>query len=586
MPSLPESFRELMESSDNERSDNQPLVGGAGTVQLASSSRARGWNAAGAALLVAGVVLVLGTAGGAGSGVSASLRKPEALVTLDASQPEFDTLDEDRSLVVLEKVDQDFYVGQKVNVRDSEKDEWKEGTVTSLLPLSVKPDGWEDSFSWSHIQTGGVDVSKDGGVSQAHQVLAKGLQQAAKHAQRGDAHKASADGDENPLAMGLAKGLAHLLQSEKREASTTHEAKAKAHEAKAKATTTHKAKAHKATKSTTAAPTSTTTPLPTTTTEEPSCSTGEHKYGCTGEYMPAHRCQCNLDCLNHGNCCHDYGDECKAEDEAKTTTAPTTTPHTTTTVAMLEGPGGVKVQAPTLFCWLVVRTHGYEPDLVKEQYKQGVHVFGCDDYTVFSNAPLLLGPDNGGRFMSAMIIISPHVDMGHWGQNGQTTNSWLNTMNFMNAWEMLRADGRVWHHDWTVKADPDAVLIPDRLRQVVLPNTPKEGECTFILNCGIQPGNPLLYGAIEVFSKKAVGLYLDNGQKCKNDLDWDGWGEDYFMQQCLQKLGANRTIHTDMVSDSNCHAVACTDHSRAAYHPFKDTKSWFDCWGQATEVIR
>merc|ERR1719221_348044 len=109
-------------------------------------------------------------------------------------------------------------------------------------------------------------------------------------------------------------------------------------------------------------------------------------------------------------------------------------------------------------------------------------------------------------------------------------------MIFLQAWDALKADGRLWAYEWTVKADPDAVLLPDRLRDHLRPITSHEGRCVYILNCNRYAPSFLLYGAVEVYSKKAVGAYFHGEEICKK-FHWQGWGEDYFMQTCLDRLG-------------------------------------------------
>jgi len=520
--------------------------------------------------LVAAAIFAVVTVRQARPGLRSSQQQPEvAAVMLDSTQ------DLRRELVLADSdKDDDFWVGERVHVRDAESEPWKEGKVTKLLPLSVTPSGWEDAFSWKIVRAGTVP---DGAA--VADKASSAAAEAAKRAGHAQAEVPAQKARENPLAQGLDGFLAEAkrLEQRLREEQEQREGGGRKHHASRAAT-------KKPTTSTTLPPTTTTT------TKAPSCKL----YGCSDNYQPANHCQCNLDCLPHGNCCPDFATKCQAEELARTTQTTTTTEvSTSTTLAPATSLPQIVTDPsqwghPSLFCFSLVRRHGFEPDLVKAQFEQGVGIFSCDDYAVLSNSPITLGPDRSGRTISGLLVKAPHVTMGKWGVNGQTTNSWLNTLNFMNAWDALRTDGRVWKFDWTIKVDPDAVLIPDRIRPILQPHTPKGGECTFVLNCEPQPGNPLLYGAVEVFSKKAVGMYLDNEARCKK-LDWDGWGEDYFMQQCLNMLGSNHTVKTDMVSDTNCHSVPCTDKSKAAYHPFKSVQTWFDCWGQTTaldELVR
>lgn len=265
----------------------------------------------------------------------------------------------------------------------------------------------------------------------------------------------------------------------------------------------------------------------------------------------------------------------------------TTSLPKSTTTALLNATNAAKHRhLPSLFCFAVARTKGYEVELVKAQLGKGVGIFGCNDYLVLSHPAMTLGPDPSGgpTVRSKNIPDKTKEHVGHFGVNGQLTNSWLNTLTFLSAWEAIREDGRLWDYDWTVKADPDAVLLPSRLRSVLAPHTPHGGGVEYLLNCNRWPTNPLLYGAVEVFSKKAVGAYYDGVARCKTDLPWQGFGEDLFMQKCMDMIGVKSVGEFDMVSDTNCKASSCTDDGKAAFHPFKSPATWFDCWGQATQL--
>merc|ERR1740129_1041839 len=114
---------------------------------------------------------------------------------------------------------------------------------------------------------------------------------------------------------------------------------------------------------------------------------------------------------------------------------------------------------PSLYCFSVAQIYSYEGDIIRGQIATdgGAGIFACEQFDVFStdggvflgDGPL--GPVWSQYFGYAATGIS--VD-------GTSANSRL----FWNAWESVRIAGRYHNTDWTVKADPDAVLIPDRLR--------------------------------------------------------------------------------------------------------------------------
>merc|ERR1712060_427497 len=108
---------------------------------------------------------------------------------------------------------------------------------------------------------------------------------------------------------------------------------------------------------------------------------------------------------------------------------------------------------------------------------------------------------------------------------------------------MFIHSGALWSHDFVVKADADAVFFPDRLRPRLHSFV---GQRIYTANCGKWPSVPLLYGSIEVFSVPAIQEYASRIQECK-DLPWQGWGEDYYMQQCMDLLAVTQAQDFEQV---------------------------------------
>jgi len=277
----------------------------------------------------------------------------------------------------------------------------------------------------------------------------------------------------------------------------------------------------------------------------------------------------------------------------KTTTTKATTTITGTTITITTTtlmPGArprSEWKDPSLFCFEVMCVKPedptwYEPRLVKVQQQQKVSIFACDEFTVFSN---------GGTYKlqgnwTTTELKTSRVGMGDLDKAGQTTNSWLNTRIFQQAWEEVNRDGRFRSHDWTVKVDPDAVFFPERLRDLVRPHTKPAGAWYF-LNCNRYPPSPpgeaKLYGSVEVFSRKAVEAYVSSKDVCINSMEWQGWGEDFFMQKCMDKLRVMAVYMFKWIGDDRCWPAKCTAKDRVAFHDFKDIDKWFDCWGQSTQ---
>jgi hypothetical protein len=219
-----------------------------------------------------------------------------------------------------------------------------------------------------------------------------------------------------------------------------------------------------------------------------------------------------------------------------------------------------------------------EETLIKMQLKHSISIFACDETVVISADKVKLGTDRIGKDVWTWKNPAPSGEVGNLAAPGVTTNSWLNTQVFITAFSTLMSDSkeRLWQYEWLVKADPDAVFFPDRIRNHLRDHT---GQATYFVNCNM--GGWKLFGSIEAFSKEAMRRYQD-GQGTCSTLDWHGWGEDSYMQHCMDALGVPATPDFNLVGDSRCSWAACSDKLRVAFHPFKDLNSWANCWRQST----
>jgi len=238
---------------------------------------------------------------------------------------------------------------------------------------------------------------------------------------------------------------------------------------------------------------------------------------------------------------------------------------------------------PSLFCFSVMQSKGYEVELVRRQLHNYLSIFTCDEYAVISTKAIMLGKDKSGE-VSTWANPTAATPMGQYGNDGATTDSFLNTQTFIFAWGTLLKSGRIFEYDFTVKADPDAVLIPNRLRKHVAAHT---GESVYFTNCDKFHDDPLspakadrIFGALETFSKAAMQAYNTNEAKCK-DMGWHSWGEDTYIQACMDMIGVGKVLDANAVGDDRCTAAACTSEWQAAFHPFKDPASYLACWDQA-----
>jgi len=228
--------------------------------------------------------------------------------------------------------------------------------------------------------------------------------------------------------------------------------------------------------------------------------------------------------------------------------------------------------------------------LVKNQLRHNTTIFACNEYVVIARRAVFIGHDHCGRKVETWVNDVPKVSMGKNGVQGEKTNSYLNTWTFIVAWDTLIMSGRLWNHDFIVKVDPDTVFFPDRLRPYMEKHV---GQCSYFRNCWLDEEvgkrGGLLYGSLEVYSKQAIGMYHEFNETCKS-MKWRGWGEDLYMQKCMDKLHVPRKEGFFLIRDAMCNFppchpcdAPCTQNDRVSFHPFKTNASWWKCWREASQ---
>lgn len=108
---------------------------------------------------------------------------------------------------------------------------------------------------------------------------------------------------------------------------------------------------------------------------------------------------------------------------------------------------------PTLYCWAVVRRDSYEVSLVQEQQAHNAGIFSCDSTSLISDGDL--------GIPGARTLTIGSTDASGYSKDGTTANAAI----FIDAWYAIHYDGEYMQFDWIVKADPDAVVVPARLRE-------------------------------------------------------------------------------------------------------------------------
>lgn len=204
---------------------------------------------------------------------------------------------------------------------------------------------------------------------------------------------------------------------------------------------------------------------------------------------------------------------------------------------------------------------------MKYQLANRLSIFACEEWSVFSDWAF----DLGGQVATPIGDLT--AKKGKWG-------SWLNTMVFVKAWHSIFAAGKFRAHDFTVKADPDAVFCPDRLKQHVADIPADQPWC--IHNSDTE--TPML-GPLEVLSRGAMYVYLANNDPnvsgtdkavCENAYMGSS-GEDGFISGCLKRLGVQARYDPTMLKQDR---EDCSDGTYVAYHPCKTVDQYELCKSQ------
>lgn len=217
------------------------------------------------------------------------------------------------------------------------------------------------------------------------------------------------------------------------------------------------------------------------------------------------------------------------------------------------GPDDEKL-GTSLYCFMAFLPGSYEEGLIEKARTNKASIFSCDDNDLFHT------------WQSAS---------GSW-DTGEATLT--NTDVFINVWEQMGKKEKYLKHDWTIKVDPDCVMAPERMRAHLAGLNMPKWATVYVKNNGMDPGlgNNGFLGAVEVFSQKAVTLYLDNADGCRQALGLNA-GEDGYFKGCMDALGVGFAPDLEMFFPDHA-AGACMNGARAAFHPLKDPAEWQHCW--------
>jgi len=234
-----------------------------------------------------------------------------------------------------------------------------------------------------------------------------------------------------------------------------------------------------------------------------------------------------------------------------------------------------------LFCFSVVSVDvkgSNELDLLRYQWKHQVGIFQCDAARVYGDTNLSLELGN----KSAPHIIPHHMPASEiHGPFGKGFFS--NRPTFNKVLDMIHEDGAFKNFDVVVKADPDLVLVPKRLRARLAIRRPAE-EPWYFANCNSsQIQYVTMQGPLEVFSRGMVERFNKTARDrdcLMTKAEHVMAGEDMFLDRCMHWIGGHRLMDLNLVSDGFCDwpmDESCANHTLPAYHGFKDVDAWAKC---------
>jgi len=236
----------------------------------------------------------------------------------------------------------------------------------------------------------------------------------------------------------------------------------------------------------------------------------------------------------------------------------------------------------------------HELSLLRTQLFLGASLFGCPKWAVYSDTDTWLTP--GPPELRTIKVDDVDGDFHLFKRKKQGT--WVNAMMFYQAWKNIREKSLFDNSDYFVKVDADAVFLPQRLLDT-LKGYKEPAEGIYVENCRkVQYG---FFGNLEIVSATGFNTFLTNLEDCKKTLDWKGvdpdwkygpYGEDLFMQKCLDAKGVNKISNFTVTTDGACKSDMpkslrkvkdlkwkpdCASTKSVTLHPFKKPYDYFTC---------
>lgn len=252
-------------------------------------------------------------------------------------------------------------------------------------------------------------------------------------------------------------------------------------------------------------------------------------------------------------------------------------------------PAAATTGAVSLYCVEMTCPFGGELELVKNQFSKHKSIFLCEGHDVFSNESIEIGPGYMSQATGGTMVVEHG---GKWG-------TVMNTDVFVRFWQAVGRVGTYNNHDWTVKADPDAMFMPQRLRDLVTCGP----ECNLPGGTLPVPGGPVffnnckwgMHGGMEVMSLEGIQLFITGMGQCESirlaamDINQPpgqrardhAFGEDQYLRRCLRHVGVHQVEEEPILLSElrACGQPYPTDCKgvRVAFHAMKTVEDWNYC---------
>jgi len=253
-----------------------------------------------------------------------------------------------------------------------------------------------------------------------------------------------------------------------------------------------------------------------------------------------------------------------------------------------------------------------EVAILKTQLRNGVGLFTCNDWTVFSDTDLELSP--GPPVKLVATTVTPRAEYKSFFRKDKP-NMYVNTPLFMAVWQEMFQTQRYGSFSWVIKVDAPTVFLPATLRTKLPTSVPEKG--IYIENCkGVLEG---YFGNLEIASTAAfkrfgqqletkygiegkdsdISCWRQLGETCKKNWKYGTWGEDRFLQDVMDSAQVEKKQDFTIANSGTCPGSRPADQKNnadfvpeckpgeataAAVHPFRTPEAWFKCLGTITGV--